>query len=121
MTTGEEKRKYQAHEAALEMAYRDLRTEFTKALLANPGRMVRTPGFARAVQPAYRAVADLCAADDELHVLDELIRLAGVCANGNDPSTRLPAQALLARMAHAHAEMHKAELAEHTMGASYGA
>ena len=103
---------YAAEEAALTAAYRDLKVEFTKAVSLYPGRIVRTPGFNQGQATVAEAVVGLCTPNDELRIVEGMLSLVQRCAEGNDPATRLPAQALLALMAHHHAEMHKAELAE---------
>lgn len=103
---------YEAHQEALESAYRDLRTEFTKAAVTNPSRVIRTPGFSRKHMTTARAVAELCSANDEQHFIEQMLDIVARCTEGYDPQTRMPAMSLIAKMAHAHAETHKAELIE---------
>jgi hypothetical protein len=90
---------------AVSKAYRELRAEFVTALFADPATVLRTPAFVPDRRSALEVVADQLSGDQG-GVLEALIRLVTVCAEGEDPRTRLPAAALIARMAHAHADLH---------------
>jgi len=90
---------------AVSKAYRELRAEFVTALFADPATPIRTPGFVPSTQTALDVVADQLG-DARGGVLESLIRLVITCAEGEDPTTRLPAAALIARMAHTHADYH---------------
>lgn len=94
-------------------AYQELRCEFVTALFANTLTPIQTPAFRPDRQRALDVVADLLTSDDgAASMLDSLLRLLVTCAEGEDAATRLPAQALLARMAHHHATYHAGDLAD---------
>jgi hypothetical protein len=90
---------------AVTKAYCALRAEFVTALFANVLTTLPTPAYIPAHQAALDVVADLIDADRG-GLLDSMLRLVITCAQGEDPATRLPATALLARMAHAYADAH---------------
>lgn len=94
-------------------AYQELRCEFVTALFANTLTEIQTPGFSDGSMRALEVVGDLISSrEGAVSVLDSMLRLVTVCAEGEDPATRLPAQALIARMAHHHATYHAGDLAD---------
>jgi hypothetical protein len=97
---------------AIRLAYKDLRSEFITAAFANPLSSIRTPGFPDKTMPLVDVVSDMFCGRDELHLLDRIISLIVSCAEGEDPSTRMPANALLMCIAHHHAQFHAEDQAE---------
>lgn len=96
---------------AIRLAYKDLRSEFITAAFANPLSEIRTPGFPDIRMRLVDVVSDMFCGRDELHLLDRIVSLIVACAEGEDPSTRLPANALLMCMAHQHAQFHAEDAA----------
>jgi hypothetical protein len=101
-----------AREDLIRAAYRELRSEFITAAFANPLSEIRTPGFPDKRMRLVDVVSDMFCGRDELHLLDRIVSLIVTCAEGEDPATRLPANALLMCMAHQHAQFHAEDTAE---------
>jgi hypothetical protein len=100
----------EAWDAACATAYRELRAQFVTALFSDITTELPTA--------AFRPKSNTCAAvvldqldDSAGGVLECLTRLVVACAQGEDPATRLPASALIERMAHAYADTHAADQA----------
>lgn len=103
---------HDTRDEAIRLAYRELRSEFITAAFANPLSEIRTPGFPDSRMRLVDVVSDMFCGRDELHLLDRIISLIVACAEGEDPATRLPANALLMCMAHQHAQFHAEDTAE---------
>lgn len=101
-----------ARDELIRMAYRELRSEFITCAFANPLAEIRTPGFPDIRMRLTDVVSDMFCGRDELHLLDRIVSLIVSCAEGEDPATRLPANALLMCMAHQHAQFHAEDAAE---------
>lgn len=93
-------------EAQAASAYRELRAEFVTGLFDNTLQPIRTPAFRDKRMRLVDVVADMCGAADELRIFESMLRLVVSCAEGEEPATRLPAQALIARLAHTYASYH---------------
>jgi hypothetical protein len=94
-------------ETLAEKAYTSLRDELADALMADPQRLVRTPGYSVKEQPAAAVIGeDLC--DEPLH---ELLRIVALCAQGKtDAELHLRAAAWIAARAAEHAAFHRDDL-----------
>lgn len=95
--------------AADTAAYATLRVEFVRAIYVNPLRPIPTPGAARPFTRLVDVVAEYVAPGDDLHVLESVLALVTACSEAQDPATRLPAQALLARLADLYATEHASD------------
>jgi hypothetical protein len=87
-------------------AYRELQREFITGVFANPLHVISTPAFVPDRMRLVDVVADLTACGDGLHLLESMLHLVTQVAEHDESPQRLTAQALLARMAHHHAEAH---------------
>lgn len=93
-------------------AYASLRAGFTHAAFDDPCHHLPTPGGLKPVRRLVDVVADCLGPGDELDLLGPMLRIVAAAADGRDPRTRLPANALLARLAHLYAEEHADDLAD---------
>ena len=85
---------------------RGLRDELIDALLTDPAKEVRTPGFAAANTPALAVVAHALGGPNGEATLHEMLRILGLCDRGEQIGPHVRAKALFARLGDDHAEYH---------------
>lgn len=101
----------EAREARVTLAYQALRSEFVTALFADLQTTIQTPGFVPGTMRCIDAVLDQFS-NEVGGPLAQLLHLLTVCAEHDAPELRVCAQALVMRMARAHATYHAQDLAE---------
>lgn len=98
---------------AVRLAYQALRSDFITTAFSNPLQPVRTPGFRdQQRMPLVDVIEDMLSSDDGLHFMERMVMLMTACAEGDDPTTRLPGHALLMALAHRYANFHAQDAAE---------
>lgn len=94
-----------------QQAYTSLRNELIDALMNDPAKTVRTPGFGKAEMPAYDVITDAFSGRDGDQALHELLRIVSLCAKGQaDHELHLRASAWVAARADEHAAFHDLDL-----------
>lgn len=101
----------EAREARLSLAYQQLRTEFVTALFADPQTTIATPGFVPTSMRCIDVVEEQFS-NEASGPLAALLRLLVVAAEHDAPELRVPAQAIVMRMARAHATYHAQDMAD---------
>jgi len=82
-----------------------LKAEFIEACEVGPGAVVDTPAWGRRkTAPLEEVIGALTAGHNDYGA--KLVELLAAASKSTDPGMRLPAQALIARMAAEHAEFH---------------
>jgi hypothetical protein len=95
------------------LAYATLRDELIDALMSDPAKEVRVPGFTSRgpTWSAARVVDDAMAGSKGDEILHELLSIVGLCAAGKaDHNLHLRASAWIATRAAEHAHWHQEDL-----------
>jgi len=92
-------------------AFVTLRDELIDALLTDPAKLVRTPGFGKREHSAADVVSDNFAGASGDAALHELLSIVGLCAKGNGGNElHMRAKAWIAARAAEHAAWHQDDL-----------
>jgi hypothetical protein len=88
-----------------------MQAEMIDALLKDPSKiLVETPGFGAARMTAAEVIEDQCSGQGNTDFL-QMLRIVAKASQSTDPALRLPAQALIAGMAHEYAAYHQDDAA----------
>lgn len=92
-----------------ELCYRELRAEFIRAITSELGSVIESPAFNPPRQHLQDVVAELMANDAT--ILRRLLDLLRAASASEDRSVKTRAHALIASLAHWHADTHCEEAA----------